>query len=41
MTLLAPGGGFVARFAYRTPVDAIVERIRAEIAARPGIRVRQ
>ena len=41
MTLLAPGGGFLARFAYRTPVETIVQRVREEIAARPGIRAQR
>lgn len=38
MYLLAPGGGFLARFVYRTPVDDIVARIREEIKARPGMK---
>lgn len=38
MYLLAPGGGFLARFAYRTPVEAIVARLKDEFKARPNLR---
>jgi protein SCO1/2 len=35
MYLLAPGGQFIAKFAYATPVAELVERIKAEIRLRP------
>lgn len=35
MYLLAPGGAFLAKFAYGQPVKDVVERIKAEMAARP------
>ena len=37
MFLLAPDGQLVARFAYATPVAQLVERIRAEMDARPAV----
>jgi protein SCO1 len=35
MYLLAPGGQFIARFAYATPVAELVERIKAELRLQP------
>ena len=35
MYLLTPGGQFITKFAYATPVTELVERIRAEIRLRP------
>lgn len=37
MFLLAPGGQFIARFPYGTPVDTIVVRLREEFARRPPV----
>lgn len=36
MFLVAPDGELVARFAYASPVDTVIERIVAELAARPA-----
>ena len=35
--LLAPGGQFLAKFAYGTPVDDIARRLSEEIASRPPV----
>jgi protein SCO1 len=35
MYLLAPGGQFIAKYAYATPVAELVERIQAELRLRP------